>query len=115
MDQKEQSMRDTNYRTARVVSGFFQLLGFSLVAIGILVIVQLYNEPPTDEMTFGLAVVVAGGAIISGLLIVMAAQLVKATVETADNTWETVQVLRRIEAGLGRRDPVIADEDRIRV
>ena len=108
-------MTDTNYRTARVVSGFFQLLGFSLVAIGILVVVQLFNEPPTDDMTLGFTVIFAGGAIISGLLIVMAAQLVKATVETADNTWETIQVLRRIEAGLGRREPVIADEDRIRV
>ena len=108
-------MTDTNYRTARVVSGFFQLLGFSLVAIGILVMVLLFNEPPTDEMTLGFTVILAGGAIISGLLIVMAAQLVKATVETADNTWETIQVLRSIEAELGRRDPVIADEDRIRV
>ena len=108
-------MRDTNYRTARVVSGFFQLLGFSFVAIGILVIVQLFNEPPTDEMAMGFAVVFAGGAIISGLLIVMAAQLVRATVETADNTWETIQILQRIEASLGRRDPVIRDEDRITV
>ena len=108
-------MTSTSYRTARVVSGFFQLLGFSLVAIGIAVVYQVFKEPPSDEFALGIAVIVVGGAIISGLLIVMAAQLVKATVETADNTWETVQILQRIETSLNRREPVIRDEDRIRL
>jgi hypothetical protein len=86
---------DTRYGTARVLASFLEVIGWIVIVLGCLGSIMA-------TINFGLWGSLAGiGAVFSGLIIIVFAQVLKATVDTADNTRAMLAEMRR-QNHLGR-------------
>ncbi len=87
----------TDYGTARGIAGFVGLIGWLLVAGG--AIAALFAVGTAMDNRYGsislIAVLPALSAVISGLLLVMGAQMTRAVVDTADHAREIRSLLER--------------------
>jgi len=79
----------TKYGTARGVASFIEILGWLVVIIGVIVGFQ------GGSSNAGVAGILVGAAVaFSGLMLIASAQVVRATVDTADNTQHMVALLK---------------------
>ena len=84
----------TRYGTARLVANGIEFIGWLIVVAGIIAIVMLLSN--MGSRYFNLAGILPGvGTLISGLFMIMGAQVTKATVDNADNTRELVALMHR--------------------
>ena len=89
------SDRDTRYGVARSVATVISLLGWVLVALGALVAVAAVATGLNSRYgAVTLVAVLPGlGTVVSGFLLIMGAQVTKATVDTADHTRKILQTV----------------------
>ena len=85
---------DTHYDLARVVATVVSLVGVVLIAVGAFVAISAIVA--AENARYGgitLLIVLPGlGTAVTGLLLVMGAQVTRATVDTADHTREILQL-----------------------
>jgi hypothetical protein len=82
----------TKYGTARGVASFIEVLGWLVVIIGVFVGFQ------GGSSNAGVAGILIGAAVaFSGLMLIASAQVVRATVDTADNTQHMVALLKKMQ------------------
>ena len=85
-DDKNSFQYRSNYGTARGVSGFIAFIGWLVVFAGFIGIF-LAIDTGVSALMFGL------GTVISGLFLVMGAQVTQATVDNADHSREILNLL----------------------
>ena len=82
----------SNYNTARTMSDILSVIGWIMVVVGVLGALILASQ----GHSFNVLAMLPGLAIaISGLFMVVAAQVTKATVDNADQTREIMNLLRK--------------------
>ena len=82
----------SNYNTARTMSDILSVIGWIMVVVGVLGALILASQ----GYSFNVLAMLPGLAIaISGLFMVVAAQVTKATVDNADQTREIMNLLRK--------------------
>lgn len=87
----------SSYGTTRKVAKWVSLSGWISVAGGILVVLISVLGAAFADQGFGLlAVLPALGVVVAGIFMVMNGQLTRASVDTADNTGESLEILREI-------------------
>jgi hypothetical protein len=86
----------STYGTARGIAQFVSFVGWIVVGISGLVLIVILAKSTESRGNFALmGLLPALGGVISGLLLVMAGQLTRATVDTADNTGQMLSVMKR--------------------
>ena len=88
----------TTYSTARTIAQFVSFVGWAVVAISLLIFLISIVVSLDSHRSFalmGLFPSIAG--VISGLLLVMAGQMTRATVDTADNTGHMLAIMKTRE------------------
>jgi len=86
----------TTYGTARMIAQFVSFVGWVVVTISVLILIVSLVKSTESNGSFalmGLFPSLAG--VISGLLLVMAGQMTRATVDTADNTGQMLAVMKK--------------------
>jgi len=82
----------SHYNTARTISDILSVIGWIMVVVGVLGALILASQ----GHSFNVLAMLPGLAIaISGLFMVVAAQVTKATVDNADQTREIMNLLRK--------------------
>jgi len=82
----------SHYNTARTISDILSVIGWIMVVVGVLGALILASQ----GYNFNVLAMLPGLAIaISGLFMVVAAQVTKATVDNADQTREIMNLLRK--------------------
>lgn len=76
------------YETARALASFFSLIGWLIVALGVLGAIPASEYGP---IAIGMCVALS----FIGLVQVMGGQMIRATVDTADNTLKILHVLKQ--------------------
>ncbi len=84
----------SNYGAARSVAFFVAFVGWGIVALGVTSVIALVSPYYYFQME-PLLVFLGVAVSVSGLLLVAAAQVTRATVENADHTREILNVLRQ--------------------
>ncbi len=85
----------TTYGTARMIAQFVSFVGWVVVAIsGIILFVSLAKSSGSNGNIALMGIFPSCGGIISGLLLVMAGQMTRATVDTADNTGHMLVIMK---------------------
>ena len=83
----------SRYNTVRTVSAFIEFIGWMAVMFGVSASISAF----TSELAFGFVELIAMlpglGITMSGLVIIMGAQLTAAMVDTADYTREILKIL----------------------
>lgn len=80
--------RRSDYNTARFVSNCISYVGWAFVLIGLIVTLLFFANADVDQIASAI------GAIVSGLLLVAAGHVSKATLDNADNTREILALMR---------------------
>lgn len=84
----------TRYGTARLVANGIEFIGWLVVIAGVIAIVMLLSNMGSRYFSLG-GILPGVGTLISGLFMIMGAQVTKATVDNADNTRELVSLMHR--------------------
>jgi len=85
-----------NYATALGLLGLLEVFGWIVVGLGALAFaINLMNGAPIQA-----AIGIGLGGIITGLVLVAVIQIARAQIDTAENTAEATEILRRIEGNL---------------
>ncbi|MGH8583064.1 MAG: hypothetical protein ACREWG_09825 [Gammaproteobacteria bacterium] len=88
----------STYGTARKVAGFVSFIGWILVGIGILGLGSLVQEAGGIKQLFSDIGAIAGIlsllVSVAGLLLVALGQVVRATVDNADNTGQMLAIIK---------------------
>ncbi len=87
----------TQYGFSRSISKIILFLGWVLIAIGaITALIAFINGLTSSYVGLSLIAILPGlGTIVSGLLLMLGAQITVATVDNADNTKEIVKILNK--------------------
>jgi hypothetical protein len=83
---------DSTYKTARMVSQIISLIGWAVVGLTFLfAFITLRGMGPYGFIGFLLMLAVG---VLGGLILVAAGQIVRATVDTADNTGKMLAIMK---------------------
>ncbi len=78
----------STYKTARIISQVVSFVGWAVVVLSIFSLFSLSLH------LFSMGLLVFAGGIISGILLVIAGQFTRATIDTADNTGKILVLLK---------------------
>ena len=93
----------SEYETSRKVSRFLIGLGWFVVVMGVFAAIIGLADGFSSRRGMGLLGAIPGLiAVISGLFMVVAAQVTRATVDNADHTREILKLLQQRDAGVSR-------------
>lgn len=87
-----------SYHTGRAICGFFEIVAWCAIAIGVIVVLGGLDAVSNRGLMASAGVLaLAPGLVITflGLLVVLLAQLARASMDTADMTGEMLQLSRR--------------------
>ncbi|WP_240205261.1 hypothetical protein [Vibrio sp. CyArs1] len=90
---------DSNYSTAKLISSLISVIGWTVFAVGIIVLLlslgMLGGRYGVNFWLFLSAIAPGAGTMVSGLFLVATAQVVRATVDNADNSRQILEHLQR--------------------
>lgn len=84
----------TKYSTARMISQFVSFVGWVVVSMSVIIFLVYMAKGSRNSFAM-IGLFPSLGGVISGLLLVMAGQMTRATVDTADNTGHMLDIMKK--------------------
>jgi len=78
----------STYKTARTISQAVSFIGWVVVVLSVYLLIQM------SLTGFPWGIFVYGGVLLSGILLVIAGQFTRATIDTADNTGQILALMK---------------------
>ena len=94
----------STYGTTRIIARFISFFGWVVVVLSVLLVSSMGSKPSDVSSPIVLLFALAG--VTSGLLLVLAGQLTRAMVDTADNTGEILFLMKRRNGSTSKVDHI---------